>query len=204
MIEPELDRVLDISFLWKMNHESQPEYLGWTRPLIAGRRYVGTRLTMPLRECGESLQRFLLEEGRRRLEATVEWLQLRLTPELTARGFAGHFGVDAMVCRQPDGAFAIKPIVELNPRTTMGHVALEFKSKVAPRAEAEFRVLNRADWQQLRDSYDSPPLATTRDGRWKSGAIWLTEVTEETILVPGIFMGSETLDAVRQITGRCP
>ena len=165
-----------------MKRDSPPEYLGWTRPLIAGRRYVGTRLAMPLRDCDESLRRFLMEDRGRRVEATADWLQLQLTPELSSREFSGFFGVDAMVCQTSEGSYELKPVVELNPRITMGHVALEFKSKVAPSVEAEFRVLNRTDWQKTRDLFDPPPLITTRDGRWQSGTIWLTEVTDLSLI----------------------
>ncbi len=201
VIEPELHRVLDISFLWRMGKGAAPEYLGWTRPLIAGRRYVGTRLAMPLKNCEESVRRFLMEDRGRRVEETADWLQNRLAPELSAREFSGRFGVDAMVCRKPDGSHEIKPVVELNPRTTMGHVALELRSKIAPSVQAEFRVLNRTDWQGIRDLFASSPLIVARDGRWQSGAVWLTEVTDETILVPAVFIGSEALEAIRQATG---
>ena len=50
VIEPELDRVLDLSFLWKLESDNTtPRFLGWTRPRVsAGRRYCGTVLGLSL------------------------------------------------------------------------------------------------------------------------------------------------------------
>jgi hypothetical protein len=42
-------------------------------------------------------------------------------------GFQGACGIDALVYRAPDGSPALRPVVEINPRFTMGRVALELR-----------------------------------------------------------------------------
>lgn len=49
----------------------------------------------------------------------------RLADRFAAAGFHGPFGIDAFVFRGSDGAAHLRPVVEINPRHTMGRVALE-------------------------------------------------------------------------------
>ncbi len=191
VIEPELNRVVDLSFLWRLapDHETA-NFLGWTRPLIsAGRRYAGTRLGTALSGCAPSLRRFLLADRCRRIMATVQWLQPRITAELLSRNFVGHFGIDALVCHTADGELKLKPVVEVNPRMTMGHVALNLKKRVEPGAEAEFRIFRKAEWDQIADKIGGTPMETIPDGRWKSGVFCLGEPNENTQLVPVMLVG---------------
>ena len=138
VVEPELNRLLDLSFLWHLPRDPQtpdsetpssraPNYLGWTRPLIAaGRRYEGTRLGSPLGDCAGDdgrLKRFLLADRGARLQTIADWLESKIASSLLERNFTGYFGVDALVCADAQGELKVKPLVELNPRMTMGHVA---------------------------------------------------------------------------------
>ena len=195
IIEPELDRLADLSFLWHLSPETgQLDYLGWTRPIVtAGRKYVGTRLGNPLGDCDSDLKRFLLADQAQKLHTTAEWLEDQLMPELKSRQFAGYLGVDAMVCRHADGELKIKPMVELNPRMTMGHVARQLGRSVSAGVESQFRILTKATWQELHANLDAIPFETTRGGRWKSGVLWLGEVDQHTKLVPAFLIGKTAL-----------
>jgi len=123
-------------------------------------------------------------------------LEPRLDAVLKERNFSGYFGVDALVCRrqsrEPDG-FAIKPLVELNPRMTMGHVALKLSKKVATGVESEFRILNASQWNAAKDRLMNVETETARDGRWTSGVIRLSERTEQSKLFPVILVGKEAI-----------
>ena len=195
VVEPKLDRLVDLSFLWHVSAESgEMNYLGWTRPMVtAGRKYVGTRLGNPLGNCDRELKRFLLADQALKLQVTAEWLEAQLAPELRSRGFAGYFGVDAFVCRDSDRELKIKPLVELNPRMTMGHVARQLGRSVSTGVESQFRILTKETWQELRPSLDNVYFERTRDGRWKSGVLWLGEVDQHTKLVPALLIGKEAL-----------
>ena len=202
IIEPELDRIVDLSFLWrvpvKSNESSESQFLGWTRPIMSeGRRYMGTQLGNPLADCDVEIKRLLLADRSERLQTLIEWLQTRLEKELSQRGFVGDFGVDAFVYRSPDGSLKIKPLCELNPRTTMGHVALNLKKKVAPGVQAEFRILTRKEYNAAKKRLlDLPKLTQAKDGRWQSGVVWLSEPTNETKLLPIVLVGKETIDKI--------
>ena len=215
VLEPELERVVDLSFLWDVRFDNSkfaealepgdrtPEdvginsltkFLGVTRSLVTvGRRYVGTRLSKPFFDCVPEVRQFLLADKGEKLRAIVNWLEPRLSAELSSRHFAGCFGVDAFLYRGVGGELLVKPLVELNPRMTMGHVALAMQKKVAPGVVAEFRILTKSEWTQLPDSIKRAPLTTSRDGRWSSGIVRLSAINEETKLVPVVMIGRDCL-----------
>lgn len=196
VIEPKLDRLVDLSFLWHMPRDLQtPRFLGWTRPLItAGRRYAGTRLGNSLSDCQERVKRFVLADRCAHVKSVVEWLERRIVPELAARNFSGYFGIDALVCQDESGDLKVKPLVELNPRMTMGHIALSFEKRLAPGTEAEFRIFTRAQRDDVHEELAGIPFTKIGDGRWKSGVVWLGEVDNHTKLIPALLVGRNAID----------
>ena len=201
VVEPELDRVVDLSFLWRLETEDMaPTFLGWTRPLItAGRRYNGTKFGNVFGDCPPSLKRFLLSDRADKIHSVAQWLEPRLIQILKQRNFAGYFGVDALVCRsRKNGSdeFEIKPLVELNPRMTMGHVALRLSKHVATGVESEFRILNASQWNAAKNALDNIEIETARDGRWKSGVIKLSEPTKHSKLFPVMLVGKAAIESV--------
>ena len=159
VVEPELDRVLDLSFLWHLEPAANAAtFMGWTRPIIStGRRYTGTKFGNVFGDVDAKLKRFLLSDRAAKIHSVAQWLEPRLMSELSSRNFAGYFGVDALVCRantddqnRSKSEFKIKPLVELNPRMTMGHIALKLSQKVASGVSAEFRILNVQQFNAAR------------------------------------------------------
>jgi len=71
----------------------------------------------------------------------------RLAAELRAVNFLGPLGIDAFVYRTADGAVKLKPVVEINPRYTMGRVLVELMAQAAQNTGGVFRLINAA---QLR------------------------------------------------------
>lgn len=199
VVEPELDRVADLSFLWRIENEgAAPTFLGWTRPLISPRRrYSGTKFGNVFGDCEPALKRFLLADRADKIHSVGRWLEPRLGVELQKRKFVGYFGVDALVCRsngnEHDG-FKIKPMVELNPRMTMGHVALRLSKNVASGVASEFRILNEAQWNASKDRLMSIKTETARDRRWTAGVIRLSEPTPQSKLFPVMLVGKSAID----------
>ncbi len=190
VIEPELNRVMDLSFLWHFAPSAEePDFLGWTRPIVTdGRRFAGTRLGRSVAKFDPTLARFLLANRCETIEFVRHWLTERLTPEFREREFSGYFGVDALVAQDASG-LSIKPIVELNPRLTMGHVALRLERRLAPGVSAEFRILSKSEWEATRNTITGQALETSADGRWTSGAVPLSEPDENAMLVPIVLVG---------------
>ncbi|MDA8563275.1 ferritin-like domain-containing protein [Mariniblastus sp.] len=191
VVEPYLDRVLDLSYLWRLDHgETDAKFLGWTRPIVTeGRRYAGARLGDLFSDCEVEVRKFLLADRCVRLRKLADWLQQYLVPELSSVGFEGPFGVDAIVYRDQDQQLRLKPMVELNPRMTMGHVALALERKLAPGVRAKFRILTRPEWDRFSKSERSAPVTFNQAKRWTSGFVRLSEVNPSTKLIPLVQVG---------------
>lgn len=210
VIEPELNRVADLSFLWRLDGETNSStFLGWTRPIIStGRRYSGTKFGNVFGDCSPELKRFLLADRAEKIHSAVQWLEPRLTEALKQRKFAGYFGVDALVCktqcspdvqiaRSPNRVYQMKPLVELNPRMTMGHIALKLSKKVATGVESEFRILDRPQWTAAEQGLAAIEIETARDDRLRAGVIRFSQPDKNSKLFPVMLVGKAAINAVR-------
>lgn len=70
-----------------------------------------------------------------------------LEAELLHADFTGPLGIDAFVYRAADGAVRLKPMVEINPRYTMGRVLVELMRQACQNSSGRFQLVNAA---QLR------------------------------------------------------
>ena len=98
-----------------------------------------------------------------------------------------------MVYRSLTGELKIKPLVELNPRTTMGHVSLALAKRLASGTVGQFRIFTAQQWRVVRPSLESMPLLFSEQGHWKSGAIPLADVNAANEAVPVVLVGNEAM-----------
>jgi uncharacterized ferritin-like protein (DUF455 family) len=68
----------------------------------------------------------------------------QLERELRAVSFVGPLGIDALVYRDANGAARLKPVVEINPRYTMGRVLVELLRAAAQNSAGLFQLVNAA------------------------------------------------------------
>jgi uncharacterized ferritin-like protein (DUF455 family) len=66
-----------------------------------------------------------------------------LEVELRRVDYVGPIGIDAFVYQTPEGLPRLKPIVEINPRYTMGRLTVELMKQTCPGSSGMFRILNR-------------------------------------------------------------
>lgn len=145
VIEPWLARVHDFSVQWEMEatglrrcgfttlvNDLRGQYqANWAAPQFERR---------PPASVAEAFPEVRHAAGA--IEELYGQLAHRLEPALRALGYRGPVGVDAFVYRADDGRFRLKPIVELNPRFTMGRLTLELMRQVAPGSYGVFRLVN--------------------------------------------------------------
>lgn len=110
VLEPLLDRVADLSALYQGD-----KLLGLSRPLVDNKGvWRGQVLSEPWAGLPVPVRR-ALSEGRR---------VLKLYQDLADQApHGGYWNIDGLVYRRPDGALALRAVVERNPRMTMGHIA---------------------------------------------------------------------------------
>ena len=147
VVEPWLDKVVDLSLHFDVGVEGAAAVAGWTRFLTDGRgQYRGAFVGSLTAGLDEQVKRFLYGDGRdaRRLARLGGQLAEWLAEPLRAAGYQGPVGVDAMVYRDGD-RLRLKPIVEINPRTTMGRVALKLQQAVNSARTALWLVISRRE-----------------------------------------------------------
>ncbi len=131
------------------------------------------------------IRRWLRGDGKdpHRLQRMASAVAETIGPDVLGAGIRGPIGVDALLVRV-DGDLRLRPLVDLNPRRTMGHVASRLRDRVARRASAVVSVLTRADvaasghagFDRWRDALRSPTFET-RHGvrRLRAGVLPLTD-----------------------------
>jgi hypothetical protein len=67
-----------------------------------------------------------------------------LAEELQRVGFIGPISIDAFVYRTAQGNCRLKPVVEINPRYTMGRLTIKLMQHASPGTCGLFRLINRA------------------------------------------------------------
>jgi uncharacterized ferritin-like protein (DUF455 family) len=90
-----------------------------------------------------------------RLQRLYADLFTRLEAELRRLDYQGPLGLDAFVYRTPTGDCRLKPIVEINPRYTMGRLTVELMKRACPGSQGVFRLVNRA--QAKREGFETLP-----------------------------------------------
>ncbi len=79
-----------------------------------------------------------------RLERLYDEIFRLLEPELKRAGFLGPVGLDAFLFRTPEDECRLKPVVEINPRYTMGRLTLELMTRACPGTCGVFRLVTVA------------------------------------------------------------
>ena len=158
VVEPYLDRLADPSVQLEIIAPGQARTIGLSRFFTDRRGQYQGSVLHPLEAGLEGEARQLLwgEEGL--LEPVAAFLAEQLAAELAPTGYRGPLGIDLLVYRDGDRV-RLKPVVEINPRCTMGHVALELGGRVAAGAASRWLMLRVP---QIREAGFASPLALAR------------------------------------------
>jgi uncharacterized ferritin-like protein (DUF455 family) len=146
VVEPWLERVADFS----IQLESGPgglRLVGYTGMCVDARgQFLGNwaetqhgRRPPDLAVRALGIQR----DAAARLHGIFQALLEPLASSLAEVGFHGPLGMDAFVYRDPVRGCLLKPVVEINPRYTMGRLTLELMAGTASGSHGRLRILNR-------------------------------------------------------------
>lgn len=143
VVEPWLERVMDFSALYEMRGDGSVEWIGMTRmENDAAGRFSGIRVSHKWGNLLEpELAAFLFRDA-----GVLDFYQHdvpKVLPGLLP-GCVGPLSVDAMVHRKPDGSLALRRVVEMNVRMTMGRLAWEWMKRAPDPHRARLRILRKA------------------------------------------------------------
>ena len=167
VVEPWLERELDFSIQLEMGERGLTlcGYTGLVNDLKG--QFVANWAEHNYRRCLPAKVAVSLGPGERvpewleRVYAEIFW---RLETELRGVDFVGPVSIDAFVYRTSKGECRLKPIVEINPRYTMGRVLVELMKHAAPGTSGRFRLVSRA--QARKEGFgDLPEYGRALTGR---------------------------------------
>jgi len=175
--EPWVDRVLDLSFHYDVA-AGRAHPRGVVRfDTNARGQFTGTRPSRWLEQEPAPVRRWLGGEGGdpRWLQRLVAAVGDFLGGRLAALGVEGPVGVDTLVY-QHDDQLVVDPIVEVNPRWTMGRVSLAIGARVHPGSRAWWRFV------PVRAGRPEAPGMEMLQGRMRHGRLFTTDpATAETV-----------------------
>lgn len=139
VVEPWLKRELDFSALYERREDGSVDFIGMTEMQNdAQGHYLSTNVYPKWGTAySQELSSFMFRDAQIN-EVYGDKIPSRLSVLL--EGYVGPIGVDAMIHRQADGSLAMRYVVELNVRMTMGRVALEIAKKRMPHKGGELRL----------------------------------------------------------------
>jgi uncharacterized ferritin-like protein (DUF455 family) len=146
VVEPWLDRVLDYSVQLEMTPDGLKlcGYTGLTND-AKGQFQANTATPGHQKKIPADLIALFPEppDIAQRLHALYADIFALLEKELRRANFLGPVGIDAFAYRNADGIIRLKPLVEINPRYTMGRVTVELMKHVASGSRGKFRLVGR-------------------------------------------------------------
>lgn len=178
LLEPRHDRVFDFSVQYWIE-AGEIRLLGFVEQIINGTGgYRGSICRTKFCKGFEpELARLLMGEAMPLYQPGSD-LARDLLAWATRLDYQGPLGVDAYVHRDQERRLTLRPICEVNPRHTMGRVALELKRRVAPGRDLAFFLLRTADRKPEHDMHE-----VDESGRLEAGSVILTEPQPDSVFV---------------------
>lgn len=180
VLEPWLEKVADLSIQVEVGETPK---VFESRTFLTGKRleYRGTFLGQRSASLTPDENRFL-HRGPTGTSPLARWSQMAeaIGKALYAEGYEGNAGIDALLATR-NGRLFLRPVVEVNPRWTMGRVALELEKRVLPGASAAWLFLTTAALRDrgLPDDFaDAARVLANRHPvkrQTKSGKEWIAE-----------------------------
>jgi hypothetical protein len=212
VLEPYLDKAHDLSIQIEIGQDSVQVLEA--RKFITGPQfeYKGTLLG-PLRDSFDSHALRLLQE----VLPTWKTMARDLGAKLRSLGYQGSAGIDAMIYRSPEKSdsqtLRLKPVIEINPRWTMGRVALELEKRILPGTPAAWIFVPMREISQtqtptatsfLAELKTRYPLVLSQSSgrpRIESGVIATQDPTRAQEVLTLLLVGSEAFQWALRQTG---
>ena len=147
VIEPHFDRVLDLSYQFRVLPDGGFKGLGLTRTLTdESGRFRGVIVGRALDGLDGRVRDFAFRKGPTSdwIERALESIAQHAAAACSGAGYLGPVGVDAMIVR--DGQeLKLRPLVELNVRHTMGQLGLSLTGRLAPGSTGAWLFIGRSE-----------------------------------------------------------
>ena len=186
VIEPLLDKLHDLSIQIEV-HSAEITILE-AREFITDHlwQYQGTIL-------GRKSWNFSSETHRFFNHALPFWQKFvrDIGSALIDGGYQGPAGLDALIYKTANGKLRLKPLIELNPRWTMGRIALALESHIVPGVRAVWAILRKDSFDQseLERKYPVQFIDGENGKRIKQGVFFTTDPDTAKEVVTALIVG---------------
>ena len=195
IVEPYVDSISEFSFHFE-SVDGELADRGFTR-LVSDIRgqYAASLIGDPLINLSNDVKRFIHAKGESLLLASMKSLGEFLKPWVMKMNIEGPVAIDVMVYKQGE-AYFLKPIQEINPRYTMGRLALQLNKQICGGIISLFKLERTrnpkafAEEQQLKY-----PIEYDSKARIKSGLITLNDPSQATAYQGNLYIGAEAVQA---------
>jgi uncharacterized ferritin-like protein (DUF455 family) len=214
IVEPLRDRVCDFSWQFEIKRDGSVQHHGMLRTLVDRRgQFRGAILNRFAAGLPTEVLRFIYDDGH-----DTRWLRnaMRVFAELVAErlresGYRGLVGVDGYMYRTSDGELRVEPCSEVNPRMTMGRIALGVAEGVASSTTPVWLLLHHnqvenrfGDIDSLYDLlHDVAPREFTSQGRagnaLSRGAFFTSDPTVSQTMLSLAVVGRTDDDALAML-----
>lgn len=198
-VGPWLERLADLSWHGDRRSDGSVHVRGRARTLVDERgTFRGVLLGRAAHHAPPAQRRFFAGDGRapRWLDAVASGALHTVSARLD--GYHGPVGIDALVCRRR-GRLRLWPLVEVNPRWTMGRVGLALERRLKPGCHGVFLLLRR---RPVAPALPAPQ--TNAQGLLQAGTVWLADPRRARAVQPVLLVAAtrsalqdrlDTLDA---------
>lgn len=145
VVEPWLERVLDFSSQYERAADGSISHVGMTRVVNDDLGRFKGCLVLPKWAQGlnTELSQYLFKEAKVHQLYRYQMIEA-ITELMQGVDYVGPLGVDSMVFRNQQGGLEIRPVVEVNVRTTMGRVAVELLRKTVPGLGGFYQIMRKS------------------------------------------------------------
>ena len=174
IVEPFLDKLLDLSFQFELLADSEIKYHGFSIfETNSNGQYKGTFIHLKIKS-------LLPDEDEKdiltKIELTAQILKNALERSEFAANYIGYLGVDALLFRETDH-LKMQPCIEVNCRMNMGILSLQLEKLIHPETSGKLEIcpVKTKNLQNNAEDYTGGKEKVTGDGKIYSGNIALTE-----------------------------
>lgn len=179
MVEPLLNKIFDLGFLYEILPDGI-QFLGYSRFFTDSKgQYKGNYLKGYPTSVPHVEKRFI--DSMEKLLPSIH-IQMLTEMEIPSH-YHGSIGIDTLIFRDDAGLLKINPILEINWRYTMGHVALNIEKRIIPKSVGTFGIWfnkHKSFTRYALERIQSHPL-TLESGMVASGFVPISEFTKDNI-----------------------
>jgi len=189
IVDPFLDKMVDLSFQFRINDNGQLEYLGYSIFETNSNGQYKSTFIHP--EIGNPFFSEILKETEAIIESTAKLLNEALIGSVYTTLHRGFLGIDAMIFKDTEG-LKMQPCIEINSRMNMGILTMQIEKKIHKETLGKYELFYgvRGEFQQFAIKKEQDNPLKMRNGKLFSGFLPLVEPVGEKQFGAYIILGT--------------